>query len=236
MAPMSDAQLARVSTIVRDQWDRLRAWLDDVDVRSERPSVLAGWTVADLVAHLARAHRVIPGAVEAPEGTSPQSLAEYLHGYAADAQLVAEGTREQRAEIAADPLGALDHAARRAWEALEAFGPDDLVVLAKRGPILLSDLVVTRAVELVVHADDLARSLDVAKAPVTREALDLVAEAFLEIVVTRGGWDLEVVDPLLWVRLAAGRRLYDVDELAEAIRARHTSDSVPDLGTALPLV
>ena len=233
---MNDAELARVSTIVRDQWDRLRTWLDDVDPHDERPSVLDGWAVADLVAHLARCHRVIPGAVEAPEGTSAQSLAEYLHGYAADAELVAAGTREQKAEISADPLAAIDQAARRAWEALDDFGPHDRVVLAKRGPVLLSDLVVTRAVELVVHADDLARSLGLEKPPVTREALGLVAEAFLDIIVTRGGWDLEVVDPLLWVRLAAGRRPYDVDELAEALRARHTSDSVPDLGTYLPVV
>lgn len=228
--------LARTSAVTREQWDTLRAWLDGIDVHDPRPSVLDGWTVADLVAHLARCHRVLPGAVDAPEGTQPQSLAEYLHGYAADAALVAESTREQAREIAADPLGALDTAARRAWEALEAFGPEDHVVLAKRGPVMLSDLVITRAVEFVVHADDLALSVGAPNPPVTGDALELVAEAFLDIVVTRGGWRLEVVDPLLWVRLAAGRRPYDVDELAEAIRAKFTSDAVPDLGTLLPLV
>lgn len=233
---MSDAELARVSQVVREQWDTLRAWLADIDVHDTRPSVLEGWTVAELVAHLTRCHRVIPGAVDAPEGTQPQSLAEYLSGYAADAGAVAQGTREQAVEIAADPLAAIDIAARRAWEALEDFGEHDHVVLAKRGPIMLSDLVVTRAVELVVHADDLASSLGAPKPPVTRAALELVAQAFLDIVVTRGGWSLEVVDPLLWVRLAAGRRPYDVDELAAALRATHTADSVPDLGTMLPLV
>ena len=233
---MTDADLARISETVRDQWDTLRAWLDQIDVRDSRPSALEGWTVAELVAHLARCHLVIPGAVEAPPGTSPQSLAEYLSGYAADAPLVASGTRELAAEIARDPLAAIDQNARRAWEALEDFGTDDHVVLAKRGPIMLSDLVVTRAVEFVVHADDLARSVGAAKPPITRAALDLVAGAFLDVVRTRGGWNLEVVDPLLWVRLAAGRVPYDVDELAEALKAAYTSDSVPDLGTYLPLV
>lgn len=233
---MSDQDLARVSAVTREQWDTLRAWLDDVDVHDERPSVLDGWTVAELVAHLARCHRVIPGAVDAPPGTKAQSLAEYLGGYAADAALVAEGTREQAVEIAADPLAAIDQAARRAWEALEDFGAEDHVVLAKRGPVMLSDLVVTRAVEFVVHADDLARSVGARKPPITRAALDLVAGAFVDIIRTRGGWDLEVVDPLLWVRLAAGRVPHDVDELAVALRARYTSDSVPDLGTHLPLV
>lgn len=232
---MSDADLARSSTIVREQWRTLRTWLGEIDVHDDRPSVLDGWTVAELVAHLARCHRVIPGAVEAPAGTPAQSLAEYLGGYAADAAGVAEGTREQAREIAADPLTAIDQAARRAWEALEELGPRDRVVLAKRGPILLSDLVVTRAVEFVVHADDLGRSLGV-KPPVQRAALELVAEAFLDVVITRGGWSLEVVEPLLWVRLAAGRQPYDVDELAKAIRATYTADSVPDLGTHLPIV
>lgn len=232
---MSDAELAQVSQVVREQWSALRAWLEQIDVHDERPSVLEGWTVAELVAHLARCHRVIPGAVDAPEGTQAQSLAEYLGGYAADAAGVAEGTREQAREIAADPLAAIDLAARRAWEALEAFGPSDRVVLAKRGPILLSDLVVTRGVEFVVHADDLARSLGV-KPPITRAALDLIAEAFLDVVITRGGWSLEVADPLLWVRLAAGRQPYDVDELAKALHPTYTADSVPDLGRLLPLV
>jgi len=233
---MSDADLARNSEIVREQWRTLRAWLDDVDVHDQRPSVLDGWTVAELVAHLTRCHRVIPGAVDAPDGTSAQSLAEYLGGYIADAALVAEGTREQAVEIAADPLGAIDAAAATAWEALDAFGPADRVVLAKRGPILLSDLVTTRAIEFVVHADDLARSVGNSKPPITRESLEHVAQALLDIVVTRGGWNLEVVQPLLWVRLAAGRQAYDVDRLAEAIRATYTSDSVPDLGTHLPLL
>lgn len=233
---MSDAELARVSQVVREQWDTLRAWLEDVDVHDARPSVLEGWTVAELLAHLARCHRVIPGAVDAPAGTPPQSLAEYLGGYAPDAQMVAEGTREQAREIAADPLAAIDIAARRAWEALEDFGPKDHVVLAKRGPIMLSDLVLTRGVEFVVHADDLARSVGASKPPLTRAALELVAQAFLDIVVTRGGWSLEVADPLLWVRLASGRRPYDVDELAQALHPTYTADSVPDLGTSLPLV
>lgn len=233
---MSDADLAHVSAVVREQWDTLRAFLDTIDVHDARPSTLDGWTVAELVTHLARCHSVIPGAVEAPAGTNAQSIAEYLGSYAPDGPLVAASTREMAREIASDPLASIDIAARRAWEALEDFGPTDRVVLAKRGPILLSDLVVTRGVEFVVHADDLARSLGLAKPPITRASLGLIAETFNDIVRTRGGWSLEVVDPLLWVRLAAGRVPYDVDELAAALRTTYTADSVPDLGTYLPLV
>jgi len=234
---MTKHELSQVSQIVREQWDHLRAWIEDnVDVHDPRPSVLEGWTVAELVAHLARAHRVIPMATADEAGLPAQSLAEYLGGYAGDAASIAEGTREQAREIAEDPLAALDRAAEQAWAALEAFGPADRVVIAKRGPIMLSDLVVTRGVEWVVHADDLARSVGATKPPVTRAALDLVAQALLDIVVTRGGWSLEVADALLWVRLAAGRQPYDVDELARALSPTYTADAVPDLGTVLPLL
>ncbi|QGQ20379.1 hypothetical protein GC089_15770 [Cellulomonas sp. JZ18] len=63
-----------------------------------------------------------------------------------------------------------------------------------------------------------------------------MADELLAIVVARGGWDLEVTDARTWVRLAAGRITYDVDVLADALRARYTSDAVPDLGRVLPLL
>jgi hypothetical protein len=96
--------------------------------------------------------------------------------------------------------------------------------------------------ELVVHADDLGRSVQRARGagpgqdPVDPGALRLVADALLDIVVARGGWSLEVDDARRWVRLAAGRTPYDVDELARALRPEHTSEAVPDLGRMLPLL
>ena len=67
------------------------------------------------------------------------------------------------------------------------------------------------------------------------EATRIVADELLKIVVTRGGWSLEVVEPLLWVRLASGRQPYDVDALARALRTGDTATGVPDLGRMLPL-
>jgi len=93
----------------------------------------------------------------------------------------------------------------------------------------------------VVHADDLVRSVEnagrrVATDPVDPGALDLVAHALFDIVVARGGWALEIADARLWVRLAAGRVPYDVDELARALVPQYTSDAVPDLGRMLPVL
>jgi hypothetical protein len=72
--------------------------------------------------------------------------------------------------------------------------------------------------------------------PIDGDALDLVSHELLRIVQARGGWDLEVVQPLTWVRLAAGRLPYDVDLLAAALAPRFTSDGVPDLGRMLPVL
>ena len=97
-------------------------------------------------------------------------------------------------------------------------------------------MTVSRVLELVVHADDLARSVPRGSDPVDPDALRLVADALLEIVVARGGWSLEIADERLWVRLAAGRQAYDVDQLSVALHPRYTSDGVPDLGRMLPIL
>ncbi|WP_258724328.1 maleylpyruvate isomerase N-terminal domain-containing protein [Cellulomonas sp. NS3] len=245
MTHPSSTDLAAASTALHAQWDVLRRWVGTVvDPRAARAeSVLDGWTVGDLVAHLGRAMDSLTAVEVAPAGTVPLTLAEYLGQYADRASETAETTRQLAAELGDDPLPAVDALARAAFARLDALGTSDAVVLARRGPVLLSDMVASRVLELVVHADDLARSLrgsgrvDPSGAgPVDRDALDLVAGVLLRIVVARGGWSLEVARPLTWVRLAAGRVPYDVDVLAEALSPQYTSEAVPDLGRMLPLL
>ena len=90
--------------------------------------------------------------------------------------------------------------------------------------------------------DDLVRSVHGDKAPLADaspldpEAVITVAQALLEIAVDRGGWSLEIVDELAWIRLACGRVPFSVDAVAAALQPAYTSDSLPDLGTALPLL
>ncbi|MEZ0446725.1 maleylpyruvate isomerase N-terminal domain-containing protein [Cellulomonas sp. ICMP 17802] len=235
---MPSGELADARTALHAQWDLLRRWVGDVvdaDVADD-PSVLAGWTVAELVAHLGRAMEALAVCVPVPEGTVPLSLGEYVGTYADRAADIAQTTRTLAAEIAHDPLAEVDARAEAAFARLDELGPDDRVVQARRGPVLLSTMAVSRVVELVVHADDLARSVPRGPDPVEPGALRLVADALLEIVVARGGWSLEVADARTWVRLAAGRQPYDVDVLAEALHPRYTSDAVPDLGRMLPIL
>lgn len=245
MTHPSSTDLPAATTALRTQWDVLRRWVGQVvDPHAARSaSVLDGWTVGDLVAHLGRAMDALTAVEVAPEHTVPLTLAEYLGQYADRADGIAEETRRLSGELGENPLDGVDALARAAFARLDALGTTDVVVLARRGPVMLSDMVTSRVLELVVHGDDLARSLrdsgrvDPSGAgPVDRGALELVAGVLLRIVVARGGWSLEVAQPLTWVRLAAGRVPYDVDVLAEALTPQYTSDAVPDLGRMLPLL
>ncbi len=236
--------VATAATALRAQWDRLHDWVELMaDPRLGRESsVLEGWSIVELWAHLGRAMDALAVCTPLPPGTVPLTLGEYLGSYARRADDIAETTRRLATEHAADPVGYVTSSARAGFAVLDALGDGDPVVQARRGPVRLSTMTVSRLVELVVHGDDLYRSVrrargaDAVADPVDPDALALVADELLAIVRARGGWDLEVADARRWVRLAAGRMPYDVDELALALQARYTSDAVPDLGRMLPLL
>ncbi|WP_265522480.1 maleylpyruvate isomerase N-terminal domain-containing protein [Oerskovia flava] len=238
-----DPEVTEAARVLRQQWARLDTWLRDLDESgalddgiTERPSVLDGWTLGQLVSHLGRAMTALTAASPVPAGTHPLTLAEYLGTYPARAEEVADATRELDADLGLDRLTGVGRLAQAAFARLDELA-GETIVQARRGPLTLRDMVVSRTVELVVHADDLARSApEIGSDPVDPQALAAVADELLRIVVARGGWRLTVADPLLWVRLATGRQPYDVDELARALAPAHTSEAVPDLGRMLPLL
>ncbi|MBI9116213.1 maleylpyruvate isomerase N-terminal domain-containing protein [Sanguibacter suaedae] len=241
------ADLAQISTALHTQWTRTRSWLeplgDDLLGARDRPSVLDGWTTGELVAHLARAMDALAVCEPAPAGTVPMTLAEYLGTSPGRVDEIASTTRDLASEISASPHAEVERRAAAALRRLTELGDDGaLVVQAPRGPVSLRDMTTSRLVELVVHTLDLTASLEGVAAstgpsdPIDRGALTLVAEELLDIVVRRGGWSIELVDARRWVRLAAGRTRYDVDELAAAISPRYTAGGVPDLGRLLPLL
>ena len=203
--------------------------LGDADLA--QPSVLPGWTVRELVAHLVVVADSIRHLEPLPANAGVLSLSEYLAGYAERADRISGLTQEAAVELTDLPAGyheRWDDAMHR----LETIAGADKV-LARRGAARLADLVVTRIVELVVHADDLSRSVPhVAMSPMPSAATTVVARALLDVLAVRQpGRSLEVrvppaaavqcmpgprhargtppgvveTDPQTWIRLATGR-------------------------------
>jgi uncharacterized protein (TIGR03083 family) len=234
------SDLATTDRLLRAQWLRLREWLDELDDDATRaPSVLPGWTVAELVAHLGRVMDALAVTQPADGDAQPVSLGRYL-GFAAErAERIDTITRELAQEIAADPLAALDRHADDAFAQLHGLRAlaADPVVRTRVADIRLSDLLTSRLLELVVHGDDLDRSLPAVPGDIVLdEALGVVSEALLEVLTEKGGWELEVVEPRAWVRLACGRTPLDPNTIGAALRPRYTSDATPDLAGLLPLI
>ncbi len=245
-APRTVDEVNHLEQTLREQWLALRTWVGRLDADAvAMPSVLDGWTVAELVAHLGRAMDALAAAQPTPPGTVPLTLGEYVGGYPGRAQAIADITRELAVEIADDPLAAVDRMVEGAFAqlgVLRDLGVDP-VVQARRAPILLSEMILSRLIELVVHADDLLRSTSGAPVltggapgPLVPAAVTLVSDTLLEIAVDRGGWQVEVVDELGWIRLACGRVPHTMENLAAALRPAHTAGGLPDLGNMLPLL
>ncbi len=191
------------------QWELTRPWLAQL-TEAERagPSVLAGWTVADLVAHLGRSMGAAAAVTVAVADTVPLSFGTYVAAYAPAAEEIATGTRELAARTAADPLGALDRAyaaSRVELRRVIGLGP---VVTAPRGPIRAADFVTTRLLELVAHADDLGRSVG-RDTPLDPVAVELAATALGSAWQERTPDGPEPasagLDRLDWIRVATGR-------------------------------
>ena len=118
--PLPATEIALLTDTLARQWDRVRTWVGDVvgdDVRGE-PSVLPGWTVAELVAHLARAMDALAICVPAGPGTAPTSFAEYLGGYPDRAEDIAETARIIARQIEDAPLEWADARATAAGTAM----------------------------------------------------------------------------------------------------------------------
>nr|WP_246211327.1 sterol carrier family protein [Phytoactinopolyspora alkaliphila] len=243
----------------------LRSWIEGVPESSwERESVLPGWAVADLVAHLATVADSVTALEPAARGVAAAGLGDYLAAYAPVADGIAERARELAADAGRYPgaiMTTVDERFAAAVDALDRIGLHDQVVVGRRGAIRLGDYLLTRAVEIAVHADDLARSVPVAgplKLP--KDTVRLAVRALLEVVAQRApGRTVEVrvpphaavqcvegprhtrgtppnvveMDATTWLRLAAGRTRW-ADELAAA----HVSASGDraDLSAYLPVL
>jgi uncharacterized protein (TIGR03083 family) len=187
-----------------------------------RPSVLPGWSVRDLAAHLVVVADSVLHLEALPSTAGVLSISEYLAGYATRAERITGLTQEAAVEIV-DLGAAYDERWEAALHHLASFAGTEKV-LARRAAARTADFVATRVIELVVHADDLARSVtaesvgadDLARS-VTAESVGaelpaaaekLVARVLLDVLASRHpGRSVEVrVPPVAAIQCLPGPR------------------------------
>lgn len=244
------------------------AGLDDAQL--DLPTRVGAWRVRELLVHLAGALDAPPGlrpggapeppVLAAPEDGQPlRTIADWAAGTAGAAAAIEEDAFE-RAAAAQDPREVFARAVDATSAVLEAdHGPATRIV-HRRGAMLLDDYLVTRLVETVVHADDLADAIKLdafrhdrhalasacrvladalaAKAPGGSVELRIPPFAVVQCVEgprhTRGT-PPNVVEtaPLPWIRLATGRLSWaDALDVAELTASGERSD----LSSLLPVM
>jgi len=191
--------------LLKDQWAELRSWIADSGLleHANEQSVLEAWNVHELVTHLGRSFLQIPLVGPAP-GVEPMSLRVYISAYAGAAVEIADGTKQLARSFADDVLAGIDNCARLGFRALDALRAD--VVRTSRGAISLDDFVITRLIELVVHGDDLARSVpQVAAPPLLDGSVAAVSDALANAYLEATGQGPDIDEHLPWIRAATGR-------------------------------
>lgn len=260
--------MSRASAASRDRAARsalleqsvaLRAYLHTVapDVDGQ-PSALPGWDIRTLVGHLLLVHTGLLSCLRRPSTEQPLAAEQFVTRYRRDVVAIEASTHGATTQRTLTGLvDEMDLAGGELGSVLTEELPT--VIDTSRGPVRTVDFLVSRVIELVVHADDLTRSLPT-PAPVIRPALALSVRTLAEFLAARApGRTVEVrivpfvavqaisgprhtrgtppnvveMDATTWLRLATGRRRW-VDALGDgSVRA---SGQRGDLSAYLPLL
>jgi uncharacterized protein (TIGR03083 family) len=227
----------------------------------DSPSRLPGWTVGQLAFHTTEVpNTVIAALLEDPVKGRAQSIAQYTSHWSKAAEEIAERDRMASRDVGREAV-VERHATALATMSAALDEVDDPVVSARRGPIRLSDLLVTRVNELVVHSLDLSVSVpDAAPIAIHRDAMGIAVRMLTGILAERvPGRSVEVrvpphaavqcvhgprhtrgtppnvieLEPAMWVELATGRLSW-VDATATG-RVRASGERA-DLSAHLPVL
>ncbi|WP_055693663.1 maleylpyruvate isomerase family mycothiol-dependent enzyme [Streptomyces prasinopilosus] len=251
---------ARTRAAVLAQFENVRAAVRTLTPEQlALPTRLGDWTVRDLVAHLALTAGSVGRALERDAPAKPDlALPDYAFATAAHAGAVAEGSRDL-----AGATPDLDALLTRTGQDLArhlADAPPARVLATRAGAMTLTDLLVTRAVELVVHTDDLNAAVPGLDVPHDRQALAACTRMLADTLAAKApGGSTEVrippyavvqcvqgprhtrgtppnvveTDPLTWLRLATGRTTWQDAVAGGTVGA---SGERADLGPYLPLM
>lgn len=250
----------RTRTAVLAQFGHLRQAVRTLDERQlALPTRLGDWTVRDLAAHIVLAVAGVGRALERDEPARPDlALLDHPSTTAVHAAAIAASSRE----LAGRTPG-LDALYARTEEELTrhlAAAPHTRVLALRAGAMTLTDYLVTRTVELVVHTDDLNAAVPGLEVPCDRQALAAATRFLADALAARApGGSTEVrippyavvqclegprhtrgtppnvveTDPLTWLRLATGRLAWK-DAVADA--SVSASGERADLEGLLPLM
>ncbi|MFE2412738.1 sterol carrier family protein [Kitasatospora sp. NPDC059408] len=231
------------------------------------PTRLGKWTVRELLAHLAVQLDHVPAHLDDPlQGRPPLDLTGWVAAVGTVAPLLDEQAGERAAVDFAGAPAAVAEAFGRAADALtgllerpEAADPARRFEI-RLGSMTLADMLVTRLVETVVHADDLADALGPEAFPHDRQAVAAVTRLLADALAARapgGAVELRIppyavvqavegprhtrgtppnvveTDPLTWIRLATGRTAWAAAVDAAAVSA---SGERSDLSAYLPVL
>ncbi|GHE03520.1 maleylpyruvate isomerase family mycothiol-dependent enzyme [Streptomyces alanosinicus] len=223
------------------------------------PTRLGAWTVRELIAHIGMAGTAVHRALDRPAPPRQDvTVVQWPFATAASAAAIDEFTRG----LAADrpDLGGYLADVEASLRTLLAEHPGGRLLETNAGALPLDDYLVTRAVELVVHTDDLNAAVPGLDVPYDRQALAaatrLLADA-LAVKAPGGSTEVRVppfavvqcvegprhtrgtppnvveTDPLTFVRLATGRVSFP-DAVAQAKVS--ASGERADIGGLLPLM
>jgi len=136
----------------------------DAEAVLAAPTRLGDWTVRSLLAHLGSAFDAITDNLGLPTEDGPVlTPIDWVAATRTAAPAIADLAQQRAAEAfggaPAEVAAALDDAVERALKALDQDYSPLLRVPNRFGPMLFGDYLVTRLVETVVHADDLAAAL-----------------------------------------------------------------------------
>lgn len=251
------SKLATSLATFAEQAEAAAAWLNGLtEADFVLPTVLPGWDVRTLVGHLVLVRDGLVEQLATRESAPATPVHEFVRRYRPAADAIGERTRATAADRPPDDLVA---ALRLPLAAPEV--ADRTVLRAARGPITALDWAQSRLLELVVHCDDLSRSLPARDpVPISRAALKAVTRLLADILAAQApGRSVEVrvppfaavqavagprhtrgtppnvveADPRTWLRLATGRTSFRDAVEAGDVRA---SGARADLSAYLPLL
>jgi uncharacterized protein (TIGR03083 family) len=193
---MADKQ-SRAADALLTQGRTLTGWLAELRPADfARPSVLPDWDIRTLVGHLVLVVNGFDLALGRPSAERAVPGWELVRRYRRDVAQIESRTRALTGDTPGPELADRFRAGLDALARTLA-GPLAAVVESPRGPAAVLDFTESRVVELVVHSDDLSRSLpDRPTAPLERAALRSATRTLTAILAGQSpGRSIEVRVP-----------------------------------------